>query len=56
MRLPQLHLFLRRPAGMTAAIATHVKTLTTGNSRTANHQNVRYGEPAQMTSYRRVAR
>jgi len=56
MRSPQLHLLSCRPAGMTAATATHVKTLTTGNLRTANHQNVRYGEPAPMTLYRRVAR
>ena len=51
----QLHFSSRRPADTTAAIATHAKTLTTGNSRTANHQNAPCGEPALMTSYRRVA-
>lgn len=55
MRLRQLHFSSRRPAGMTAVTATHAKTLTTGNSRTANHQNARCGEPAPMTSYHRVA-
>jgi hypothetical protein len=55
MRSPQLHFSSRRPAGMTAATGTHAKTLTTGNSRTANHRNARCGELAPMTSYHRVA-
>lgn len=40
---------LRLAVAMTVGIVTHAKTLTTGNSRTANHPNAPYGEPAPMT-------
>lgn len=39
----------------TAATVTHARIPTTGSSRTANLRNVRYGEPAPMTSSRLAA-
>jgi len=55
MRSPQLHFSSCRPAAMTADTATHAKTLTTGNSKTANHPNAPYGAPAPMTLYHPAA-
>lgn len=56
MRLLQLHSYSPPAAGMTVAIGIRVRTLTIGNSRTANRQNVRCGAPARTIWCRRAAK